>query len=70
MASLFAGCPCRIPCSWSFLHVGVLLVKLSLGTFAAHFVTNGLLNTGERVEFRGMMICMGRSLEECRKGSR
>ena len=45
-------------------------VNLSLGIFAAHFVTNGLLNTDERIEFRGMIICMGRALEECRKGSR
>ena len=70
MASLFADCPCRIPCSWSFLHVGVLFVKSSLGIFAAHFMTNGLLNTGERVELWGMMICMGLALEGCRKGSR
>ena len=51
MASLFVGCPCRIPCSWTFLHVGVLFVKSSLRGFAAHFVTNGLMNTGERYNF-------------------
>ena len=33
-------------------------------------MTNGLLKTGSRVEFRGMMICMGHALEECRKESR
>ena len=32
---------------------------MSLGIFVAHFLTNGLLNTGERIEFRGMMICVG-----------
>ena len=46
------------------------ITDINLGIFAAHFVTNGLLNTCERIEFRGMMICMGHALEECRKGSR